>query len=107
MTEDKKLARMKELVRILNEASKAYYTQNREIMSNYEFDALYDELEALEEETNVVLALSPTHRVGYEAVDELPKETHEKPMLSLSKTKEIEQLREFIGTNKTLLSWKL
>jgi DNA ligase (NAD+) len=61
MTEDKKLARMKELVRILNEASKAYYTQNREIMSNYEFDALYDELEALEEETNVVLALSPTH----------------------------------------------
>ena len=60
MTEDKKLARMKELVRILNEASKAYYTQNREIMSNYEFDALYDELEALEEETNVVLALSPT-----------------------------------------------
>ena len=107
MTEDKKLARMKELVRVLNEASKAYYIRNREIMSNYEFDALYDELEQLEKETGVVLAMSPTHRVGYEAVDELPKETHEKPMLSLSKTKDPEQLRSFIGANKTLISWKL
>ena len=106
MPEDK-IARMKELVRVLDEASRAYYIRNREIMSNYEFDALYDELEQLEKETGVVLALSPTHRVGYESVDELPKETHEKPMLSLSKTKDPEQLRSFIGVHKTLLSWKL
>ena len=107
MPEEEKIVRMKELVRILDEASRAYYSENREIMSNYEFDALYDELEQLEKETGVVLAMSPTHRVGYEAVDELPKETHEKPMLSLSKTKDPEQLREFIGAQRTLLSWKL
>ena len=102
-----KLARMKELVRILDEAGRAYYTQNREIMSNFEYDALYDELERLEQETGIVLAMSPTHRVGYEAVDELPKETHEKPMLSLAKTKDREQLRSFIGTHRALISWKL
>ena len=106
MSKDR-IARMKELVQVLDEASRAYYAQNREIMSNFEFDALYDELEQLEKETGVVLAMSPTHRVGYEAVDELPKETHERPMLSLAKTKDPEQLRSFIGAHKTLLSWKL
>ncbi len=107
MAEDRNMLRMKELVRILNEASKAYYAENREIMSNFEFDALYDELENLEKETGTVLSSSPTQRVGYEAVNELPKETHEKPMLSLAKTKDREALRAFIGQHKTLVSWKL
>ncbi len=99
--------RMKELVELLNRASRAYYAEDREIMSNYEYDALYDELVRLEEETGTVLANSPTLRVGYEAVDELPKERHERPMLSLDKTKDIEQLKSFAGQNKTLLSWKM
>lgn len=110
MNKDEKqraIERMKELAEILREASKAYYAQDREILSNLEYDALYDELEALEEETQMVLAGSPTTTVGYEAVDELPKEAHESPMLSLDKTKEREVLRSFIGTHKTLLSWKM
>ena len=107
MAEDKKMSRMKELVGILDKASRAYYTEDREIMSNLEFDTLYDELEKLEQETGIVLASSPTHRVGYEAVDELPKEEHEKPMLSLAKTKDREVLRAFIGEHRTLISWKL
>ena len=98
---------MKELVKKLNEAAKAYYQEDREIMSNREYDALYDQLEQMEAETGIVLADSPTVNVGYEAVDALPKETHESPMLSLDKTKEREILRAFIGTNPTLLSWKM
>ena len=98
---------MKELVKKLNEAVKAYYQEDREIMSNREYDALYDQLEQMEAETGIVLADSPTVNVGYEAVDALPKETHESPMLSLDKTKERETLRAFIGTNPTLLSWKM
>ena len=102
-----KTARMKELIAILNEASKAYYAEDREIMSNYEYDKLYDELTALEEETGTVMAGSPTISVGYEAVDELPKERHESPMLSLGKTKSREELRDWLGAQKGLLSWKL
>lgn len=98
---------MKELVKKLNEAAKAYYQEDREIISNREYDALYDQLEQMEAETGIVLADSPTVNVGYEAVDALPKETHESPMLSLDKTKERETLRAFIGTNPTLLSWKM
>lgn len=98
---------MKELVKKLNESAKAYYQEDREIMSNREYDALYDQLEQMEAETGIVLADSPTVNVGYEAVDALPKETHESPMLSLDKTKERETLRAFIGTNPTLLSWKM
>lgn len=98
---------MKELVKKLNEAAKAYYQEDREIMSNREYDALYDQLEQMEAEIGIVLADSPTVNVGYEAVDALPKETHESPMLSLDKTKERETLRAFIGTNPTLLSWKM
>ena len=98
---------MKELVKKLNEAAKTYYQEDREIMSNREYDALYDQLEQMEAETGIVLADSPTVNVGYEAVDALPKETHESPMLSLDKTKERETLRAFIGTNPTLLSWKM
>ena len=99
--------RMKELVSKLNEAAKAYYAEDREIMSNLEYDRLYDELVALEEKTGVVLAASPTQSVGYEAVDELPKERHESPMLSLGKTKSREELADWLGDQKGLLSWKL
>ncbi|HIU74553.1 MAG TPA: NAD-dependent DNA ligase LigA [Candidatus Pelethocola excrementipullorum] len=102
-----KTEKIKDLVGRLNEARKAYYAQDREIMSNLEYDKLYDELEALEQETGVVLANSPTQEVGYAAVDELPKERHETSMLSLDKTKDVEGLRSFIGDQKTLLSWKM
>ena len=107
MTREQQINRMKELTGILRQASKAYYAQDAEIMSNYTYDTLYDELLKLEEETGTVLAGSPTVSVGYEAVDELPKEAHEVPMLSLDKTKDPEVLRDFMGTHKTLLSWKL
>lgn len=99
--------RMKELVELLNKAGRAYYQEDREIISNYEYDKLYDELEALEEETGITFAGSPTVSVGYEAVNALPKETHETPMLSLDKTKEIEVLKNFVGNQKTVLSWKM
>ncbi|NBH84451.1 NAD-dependent DNA ligase LigA [bacterium C-53] len=102
-----KMARIKELVALLDRASKAYYQQDTEIMSNHEYDRLYDELEALEKETGVVLSKSPTVNVGYEALTELPKERHERPMLSLAKTKEPEELRNFLKDQKALLSWKL
>ena len=101
------IMRMKELVQKLDRAAKAYYQQDTEIISNREYDQMYDELQALEKETGTVLANSPTVSVGYEAVDQLPKEEHESPMLSLDKTKDREVLREFIGEHKTLLSWKL
>ena len=105
--EQNNILRMKELIIKLLEASRAYYAEDREIMSNYEYDRLYDELEALEKETGTVLAGSPTITVGYEAVDELPKERHERPMLSLGKTKSREELRDWLGNQKGLLSWKL
>lgn len=101
------LEQMKELARILNQASKAYYQEDRELMSNQKYDQLYDQLLALEKESGVVLAGSPTVSVGYEALDELPKEAHETPMLSLDKTKDREALRSFIGGHQVLLSWKL
>ncbi|MGO4947145.1 NAD-dependent DNA ligase LigA [Blautia sp. Sow4_E7] len=101
------LQRMKELVEKLDQAAKAYYQEDREIMSNQEYDSLYDQLEQLEKETGTVLTNSPTIRVGYEAVNELPKEEHPSPMLSLDKTKDREVLRDFIGSHKCLLSWKL
>lgn len=99
--------RMKELIEVLNKASKAYYAEDIEIMSNAEYDALYDELLMLEEKTGTVLAGSPTVNVGYEAVDNLPKETHESPMLSLDKTKDREALRDWLNGHEALLSWKL
>ena len=104
---NEKIHRMKELVGKLREASRAYYAQDKEIMSNYEYDRLYDELTGLEQETGMVLAGSPTISVGYEAVDELPKEAHDSPMLSLGKTKEREELRDWLGDKEGLLSWKL
>lgn len=101
------IQKMKELAEKLNEAARAYYQQDREIMSNLEYDTLYDQLAKMEKETGVVLADSPTINVGYEAVDTLPKETHQRPMLSLDKTKDRETLRSFIGNQPTLLSWKM
>lgn len=102
-----KKQRMQELVELLNRAGKAYYQEAHEIMSNYEYDALYDELAALEKELGTVMANSPTVNVGYEVLSELPKERHESPMLSLDKTKEISKLKEFVGNQKTMISWKL
>lgn len=102
-----KTARIKELVEILNEAAKVYYSGNDEIMSNYEYDRLYDELQKLEEETGIRMSGSPTGMVGYETLSELPKETHNTPMLSLDKTKSVETLADFAGEHTSLLSWKL
>lgn len=99
--------RMQELISLLQAASKAYYAEDREIMSNYEYDRLYDELSLLEERTGTVLAGSPTETVGYAAVDELPKERHERPMLSLGKTKSRQELAAWLGDQEGLLSWKL
>lgn len=102
-----KLDRIKELVVLLNKAGKSYYSEGREIMSNYEYDKLYDELKKLEEETGCVLSNSPTVNVGYEVLSELPKERHESPMLSLDKTKDREVLRDWLKDQTGLLSWKL
>lgn len=99
--------RMKELVDKLNLASEVYYQKSNEIMSNFEYDALYDELVALEKETGVIMAGSPTQRVGYEIISELPKEVHPSPMLSLDKTKEVETLGTWLGDQTGLLSWKM
>ncbi len=107
MSIETKKQRMQKLVKMLNQAAKAYYQDAAEIMSNYEYDALYDELENLEKELGLTLSDSPTVRVGYEVLSELPKERHESPMLSLDKTKEIERLKEFLGNQKALISWKL
>ena len=102
-----KADRMKEMVELLNRAGKAYYQDAEEMMSNYTYDKLYDELEGLEEELGITLAGSPTVNVGYEVLSELPKERHEHPMLSLDKTKDVEELKQFIGSQKALMSWKL
>ena len=102
-----KKQRMQELVELLNKASKAYYQDASEIMTNFEYDKLYDELCELEKELGITMSNSPTVNVGYEVLSELPKERHEKPMLSLDKTKEIERLKEFLGDQEAFLSWKL
>lgn len=99
--------RIKELVEKLNEASRKYYQEDTEIMSNLEYDALYDELVSLEKETGIVMSNSPTIHVGYEIVSELPKEAHEHPMLSLDKTKSVEALTSWLGNQKGVISWKL
>ena len=99
--------RMQELVELLNRAAKAYYQDADEIMSNYEYDALYDELQALEAQTGVTLSSSPTVNVGYEILSELPKERHPRPMLSLDKTKDVAGLQAFAGDQKVVMSWKM
>lgn len=104
---DQRQKEMRELVDKLNAASEAYYAKDEELMSNLEYDRLYERLEQLEAETGIVLANSPTIRVGYEAVEELPKEAHERPMLSLGKTKERAELKAFLKGNPAILSWKL
>ena len=102
-----KKKRMQELVELLNRARRAYEQEDTEIMSNYEYDRLYEELEGLERELGTTLASSPTVNVGYEVLSELPKERHEKPMLSLDKTKDVEQLKSFLGEQKAVISWKM
>lgn len=105
--QDTKIDRIKYLVEMLNKAAKAYYAEDRELISNLEYDRLYDELSVLEQETGIVLSDSPTIRVGYESVEELPKERHESPMLSLGKTKSREELQSWLQGNPAILSWKL
>ena len=107
MDDKNAMQRMKELISILTEAGKAYYQESREIMSNYEYDRLYDELLELEQRTGTVLSSSPTQKVGYQVISELPKEAHESPMLSLDKTKDVEALKDWLGGQKGLLSWKM
>lgn len=104
---ENKMTRMRELVDILNRARRAYEQEDTEVMSNYEYDRLYDELLDLEKELNTTLAASPTVNVGYEVLSELPKERHERPMLSLDKTKDVGRLKEFLGDQKAVISWKL
>lgn len=99
--------RIKELVELLNRASKAYYQDAEEIMSNYEYDKLYDELVAIEEKEGIILSNSPTQNVGYQVLSELPKEEHPARMLSLDKTKEVAALETWIGEKKGILSWKM
>ncbi len=102
-----KKARIRELTELLNRAAKAYEQEDRELISNFEYDRLYDELKALEEETGIVMADSPTMRAGYEVLSELPKVRHESPMLSLDKTKDPAALREWLNGQEGVLSWKL
>ena len=104
---EQKKQRMQELVELLNRAGRAYYQEATEIMSNFEYDKLYDELLALEKELGVTLASSPTVNVGYEVLSELPKERHEKPTLSLDETKGVSRVKEFLGSQNAFLSWKL
>ena len=104
---EEKRKRMRELVEFLNRARRAYEQEDTEIISNYEYDRLYDELQSLEKELGTTLASSPTVNVGYEVLSELPKERHERPMLSLDKTKDVERLKEFLGGQKAMISWKL
>ena len=99
--------RMKELIDILNKAASVYYQGKDEIMSNFEYDRMYDELSALEKESGLVLAGSPTQKVGYEVLSEMPKQTHPSPMLSLDKTKQVDELSSWLGGKEGLLSWKM
>lgn len=102
MDEQKEMNHMRELVELLNRARRSYEQENTEIMSNYEYDKLYDELQELEEKLGTRMANSPTVNVGYEVLSELPKERHERPMLSLDKTKDVERLKEFLGGQKCI-----
>lgn len=104
---EEKREQMKEWIATLNQAARAYYQESREILSNLEYDALYDKLAAMEKETGIVLAGSPTMHVGYEVLSDLPRETHSMPMLSLDKTKELDQLKSWLGEQPGVLSWKM
>ena len=104
---DRKIEQMQNLIVLLNQASKAYYQESREIMPNYKYDQLYDQLEELEKETGVTLSQSPTLKVGYEVLSDLPKEAHPSKMLSLDKTKDRDQLVSWLGAQEGVLSWKL
>ena len=107
MTIEEKKNRIDFLTEKLNEASRAYYTDGVEMMTNYEYDAIYDELLALEDETGYIRDDSPSINVGYETAAGLPKIVHEKKMLSLNKTKDRDELKAWLGDQKGLLSWKL
>lgn len=107
MDKEKKIEELRQLTARLNEASRAYYQESREIMTNFEYDRLYDRLVMLEKETGVTLSASPTVQVGYEVLSDLPKEAHPSKMLSLDKTKDVDQLTAWLGQQEGVLSWKL
>lgn len=107
MSLNEKTERIKELVATLNEAAKAYYQYDEEIMSNLAYDALYDELVSLEKSTGLIMSNSPTQKVGYEILSELPKERHAEPMLSLDKTKSVDDLSAWLGDKEGVMSWKM
>lgn len=107
LKDNRDMQRMKELVPYLEECARVYEQEDRELISNFEYDKLYDELKALEEKTGIVLAGSVTHKVGFEVMSKLPKVTHPKKMLSLDKTKDVERLKSFLGDQEGMLSWKL
>ena len=98
---------MQQRIDVLNEASRAYYKENREVMTNFEYDKLYDELEELEKTSGIILVGSPTQNVGYKVANDLPKEKHPQKMLSLDKTKEVDELMAWLGDRSGMLSWKL
>ena len=102
-----KIDRMRELNNILAKAADAYYNTGVEIMSDCEYDILYDELSALETETGVILSGSRTQKVGYEVSSSLKKVKHTSKMLSLDKTKSVDELIGWLGDNTGFLSWKL
>ena len=107
MSLNEKTERIKELVATLNEAAKAYYQYDEEIMSNLAYDTLYDELVSLEKSTGLIMSNSPTQKVGYEILSELPKERHAEPMLSLDKTKSVDDLSAWLGDKEGVMSWKM
>lgn len=107
MQMEDKITRMKELINILNKASELYYQKNTIMMTDYEYDHLYDELVELEKETNMTLSNSPTINVEPEISSSLKQVEHPSPMLSLAKTKKVSELENFLGNKEGLLSWKL
>lgn len=107
MQMEDKITRMKELISILNKASELYYQKNTIMMTDYEYDHLYDELVELEKETNMTLSNSPTINVEPEISSSLKQVEHPSPMLSLAKTKKVSELENFLGDKEGLLSWKL
>lgn len=103
----KKVERIKELNQQLNQYRDSYYNNSVSEISDYEYDKLFDELKRLEEETNIVMANSPTHTVGYEVKSKLEKVKHSHPMLSLDKTKSVDELKKFAGSQDCLLTCKM
>ena len=103
----RKLEKIKEIITTLNKASTAYYKYDKPVMTDKQYDDLYDELLALEKDTNIILSNSPTQNVSGEVIESLQKIPHTRPMLSANKTKDMKDVCDFISKNRTIESWKL